>query len=291
MRRSGVGKAAVRRAPVGAKGGWERLFQSSTAAPAASSSRPKPGPASEKKTEATKSKKTQKRPLEQLYLDLGQRTFGRTVECPVCGLAYCEGEPSDEAAHRAHHRKFAAAGVHVRGALAEARVVRDGVGDGDARIVAIHATDGPDAHRKLAEAKALMDTELGETPPFSTDLSWRAYLWIEGKGGRVGGWCVAEPIETAYCAVPPAENVPRSDEGAFRHDGVPVEAMVGVSHIWVDGSRRRAGVGKALLDAVRSHFATGWTVPRERLAFSQPTSLGRRLAASYSQTEAFLVYE
>ena len=55
--------------------------------------RPKPPPAESKK-----------RPLEQLYLDYGQRSFGRTLECRECGFAYCEGEPSDEAAHKAFHR-------------------------------------------------------------------------------------------------------------------------------------------------------------------------------------------
>ena len=53
---------------------------------------------------------------------------------------------------------------------------------------------------------------------------------------------------------------------------------------------RRRGVAKALLDAARRHFATGFEVPLGQLAFSQPTQLGRRLAASYSGREDFLVY-
>ena len=78
-----------------------------------------------------------------------------------CGFAYCEGEPSDEAAHRAHHRK-ALQGMHVRGALAERRIVCER--DGGGRIIALHATDGTDALRKVREAKGLLDAELGSTP-------------------------------------------------------------------------------------------------------------------------------
>ena len=41
----------------------------------------------------------------QLYLDFGQRSFGRQITCPECGLMYTEGEPNDEAGHRAHHER------------------------------------------------------------------------------------------------------------------------------------------------------------------------------------------
>ena len=67
--------------------------------------------------------------------------------------------------------------------------------------------------------------------------------------------------------------------------------MCGISHIWVDARDRRQGVARALLDAVREHFAMGFDVPLDQLAFSQPTSLGRRLAVAYTGAEAFLVYE
>ena len=39
--------------------------------------------------------------LTQTYLDLGQRSFARVIECAECGLAYTHGEESDEAAHLA----------------------------------------------------------------------------------------------------------------------------------------------------------------------------------------------
>ncbi len=43
--------------------------------------------------------------LRQVYLDLGQSTFGHT-KCPVCGLLYTVGEPSDERTHKQFHKKF-----------------------------------------------------------------------------------------------------------------------------------------------------------------------------------------
>ena len=55
-------------------------------------------------------------PLAQTYIDLGQKSFARIVECPVCGLAYTHGEEADEALHKRHHRR-AVQGVHIRGVL------------------------------------------------------------------------------------------------------------------------------------------------------------------------------
>ena len=160
LKRTGASSsAAARRPPASAtaqsnKGNsWERLFGASK----------KPSPsccaAAVPKPKSTE-KASKKRPLEQTYLDLGQRSFGRTVECRVCGFAYCEGEPSDEAAHRAHHKR-ATQGVLVRGVLAEKRILLERL-DG-ARVV-VHADDGAEAHRKAGGA--LLDLELGETPPY-----------------------------------------------------------------------------------------------------------------------------
>jgi len=43
-----------------------------------------------------------KRPTKQLFLDLGQKSFGHVV-CAVCGLLYARGEPRDEKTHDAFH--------------------------------------------------------------------------------------------------------------------------------------------------------------------------------------------
>lgn len=42
---------------------------------------------------------------EQLYLDFGQKSFGRQTKCAICGMLFTEGEPRDEEMHRRHHLK------------------------------------------------------------------------------------------------------------------------------------------------------------------------------------------
>ena len=129
--------------------------------------------------------------LEQMYLDFNQRSFGRTVECAQCGLRYCEGEPTDEAMHRKHHRRVMA-GVLVRGGAAE-RVV-DRLANGRP-IVAIHSTDPTERLRKLSEIKRVVDAELGAATQ-ELPAAFRAFLCLEANG-RMIGCAIAEPVSWA----------------------------------------------------------------------------------------------
>eukprot|EP00316_Scyphosphaera_apsteinii_P002736 CAMPEP_0119319340 /NCGR_PEP_ID=MMETSP1333-20130426/49144_1 /TAXON_ID=418940 /ORGANISM="Scyphosphaera apsteinii, Strain RCC1455" /LENGTH=110 /DNA_ID=CAMNT_0007325725 /DNA_START=8 /DNA_END=340 /DNA_ORIENTATION=+ len=100
------------------------------------------------------------------------------------------------------------------------------------------------------------------------------------------GCVVAHPLSVAYRALPSADG-----GGVIRHDGNKQRAVCGVSHVWVTADHRRRGVGLALLDAIRRNMATGFEVPRNELAFCQPTARGRALAAAYVGKDAFLVYD
>lgn len=58
-------------------------------------------------------------------------------------------------------------------------------------------------------------------------------------------------------------------------------AIVGVSRIWTCGSARRRGIGMDLLDCVISNFIYGLDIPKEQIAFTQPTESGLRLAECF----------
>ena len=236
-----------------------------------------------------------------MYLDLGQRNFGRTIECRECGFIYAEGEASDEAAHRKHHKRHVQ-GLHVRGPLAALHVLSE-LKEGDT-VVKLSDMDGAEAVRKLAEIKAMVDAELGHTPELPAE-GVRAFLVLEQHSKRLRGCAFTEPCAEAYRVVPPPaaedareagdsglDGAPRSSasSGSLSHDGSPRPALCGVTLIWVAARDRRRGLATALLDAARTHYAAAFEVPVERLAFSQPTELGRRLAASYTGREDFLVY-
>ncbi len=232
---------------------------------------------------------------QQLYLDFGQRSFGRTHECAECGLLYTKGEPTDEEAHRRHHRR-ALQGVRVRGVAAN-RVACE-LADGS-RVVCIRSTDGAEALRKLGEAKELVDSELGSTPGLPAD--YRAFLYLDAATQQMVGCAISEPLNAAFRAVPPAEAPPVGDAagsseaapddeasrrhaegGVLRHDGVSTPAMCGISHIWTDARRRRSGVATALLDAVRWGAHADPRPPPSRAA-ARPPSLPSRPTALFQE--------
>ena len=242
-------------------------------------------------------------PLAQTYIDLGQKSFARIVECPVCGLAYTHGEEADEALHKRHHRR-AVQGVHIRGVLAQ-HIIGSERAD-STRLIALSEGDGAEARRKVIEAAALLDPELG-----AKDVSpaFRAVLCLEATG-RVRAFVITEPLRRAYRVVPRETPIERDAaetgqgerqattaeasidvSSVLAHDGVPQEVMCGVSHVWVEPQYRRRGLARMLLDAARQRFAVGFELPLDQIAFSGPTASGRRLAAAYAGTERFLVYD
>ena len=242
-------------------------------------------------------------PLAQTYIDLGQKSFARIVECPVCGLAYTHGEEADEALHKRHHR-HAVQGVHIRGVLAQHIIGSERTDC--TRLIALSEGDGAEARRKVIEAAALLDPELG-----AKDVSpaFRAVLCLEATG-RVRAFVITEPLRRAYRVVPRETPIERDAaetgqgerqatmaeasidvSSVLAHDGVPQEVMCGVSHVWVEPQYRRRGLARMLLDAARQRFAVGFELPLDQIAFSGPTANGRRLAAAYTGTERFLVYD
>ena len=61
----------------------------------------------------------------------------------------------------------------------------------------------------------------------------------------------------------------------------PDIALLGISRIWTSKSHRRKGIASALLDCARGNFFYGVEVPKEIVAFSQPTESGGYLAEGW----------
>ncbi|KAI5303816.1 N-acetyltransferase O1 (Establishment of cohesion protein 1) [Ascosphaera pollenicola] len=69
-------------------------------------------------------------------------------------------------------------------------------------------------------------------------------------------------------------------------------AIVGISRIWTSASSRRKGIAMDLLDCVRSNYIYGMEIPKEQIAFSQPTESGCRLiGAFYGDDTDWHVYQ
>ncbi|PIO71268.1 hypothetical protein TELCIR_06835 [Teladorsagia circumcincta] len=65
----------------------------------------------------------------------------------------------------------------------------------------------------------------------------------------------------------------------------PDDPIVGVNRLWTHPAARRKGIASETLDVVRKFYFTGVYVPRTRVAFSDPTDIGRRFAERYLRNE------
>eukprot|EP00951_Prasinocladus_malaysianus_P050584 scaffold681920_cov50-Prasinocladus_malaysianus.AAC.1 len=61
-----------------------------------------------------------------------------------------------------------------------------------------------------------------------------------------------------------------------------VPSVCGIKTIWVAPGSRRQGIASMLVDAARCNCIAGYVVPRNEVAFLDPTDSGRLLAAAYT---------
>lgn len=125
---------------------------------------------------------------------------------------------------------------------------------------------------------------------------FKSFLYL--KGDKCVGFCLAEKIGRAARVVDPvvdeekqeiATPLPRSSSISVSLDADV--ALLGISRIWTSNAHRKQGIATNLLETARSNFFYGMEVPRELIAFSQPTESGSQLARSwYDKTFGWHVY-
>ncbi|KAL1918756.1 uncharacterized protein VTP21DRAFT_2778 [Calcarisporiella thermophila] len=236
---------------------------------------------------------------EQLFLDFNQKSMA-PVTCLECGLSYNPGTGEDDILHARHHKAVMGQmdypvykGENVVKRLADGRVV----------LVSSHSNFHE--RKKAREILAVVNAQLNSVELGEDQLAGaKIYLYISQK--QVHGCVVAESITKANRIVatkaPGSENMEVSQVGELRQeDDVEDDsatfcspeaepAVCGISRIWVARPYRRKGIATMLLDIVRSTFVYGWQLVPSQIAFSQPTSDGRRFAVKYTGVHDFLVY-
>ena len=231
---------------------------------------------------------------KQTYLDFGQKSLA-AGPCPTCGMVYQAGQPEDDAMHAVFHRKFES-GIQFRG-WKEERVAQQQL-SGGGRVVLIERGDSAAHLRKLSEVCEMMDGELGmyhaggaeEVLQNDSGRDDKAFLLVVDS--KVIAACVVQRISTCYAAVEEAGRSPSAvSSDVVVTSKTPQRATCGVKSMWVLKAERRKGRMGALLDCVRESYSFGSTVPKDRLAFTQPTADGRRFMERYRGSKDFRVYD
>lgn len=108
---------------------------------------------------------------------------------------------------------------------------------------------------------------------------------------RCVGLCLAEKISKAF---PVAASYPQRAHGmkasVITSSSITVSkvaelALIGISRIWVSKAFRQNGIARALLRCVQDHFFYGVQIPKNLMAFSQPTESGAHLAEKWFEAE------
>ncbi|XP_033098141.1 N-acetyltransferase ESCO2-like [Anneissia japonica] len=227
-----------------------------------------------------------KRGLEQMTLDAGQKQFG-ALKCQTCGMVYTAGHPEDEADHAQFHKKFLS---FIKFPGWKNEHILEEFDDG--RIIQITEKDPKYCKKKVEEVRELVDHELGfpdggaACKPSSTTL---LFISLENK---VAGCLIAEEIKEGYRVIPDntqqdhvmsagennIEQIADEKQKAWCCSNVSEPVVCGVSRIWATGQMRRRNIASRMVDCLRMNYIFGTTLGKEDIAFSDPTPDGKVFA-------------
>jgi len=258
----------------------------------------------------------------QMFLDLGQKSFGASRHCSACGMLYVVGDLEDEKRHLAFCTKAKAGptlpttkGLPVLATFNDEHDVIVEVKPGKQKRPQ-HLQDSINAVLELVQ------TELGSEAHFVGDEEETSLLYLRDK--RVLAALVVHAVHpsklVALSASVTSTDVriittrPSNDPGvdkareteseagandAEAAQGEPIAAppprppttTLGVKLMWTGAGSRRAGLAGRLVDVARKSFEFGRVVRREHVCFSQPTSEGLAFGLSYCRSLSIWAYK
>ncbi|KAI9682753.1 MAG: N-acetyltransferase O1 (Establishment of cohesion protein 1) [Trizodia sp. TS-e1964] len=133
---------------------------------------------------------------------------------------------------------------------------------------------------------------LPATKSKKVDIGPRFRVFLCIKGQKCVGLCLAERISRAYKVLESdaerdttAGNTIASLGSSIAISEKPDPAILGISRIWTTKLHRGQGVAAKLLDCARENFIYGMVIPKGKVAFSQPSESGGKLAQSWFKDE------
>lgn len=149
------------------------------------------------------------------------------------------------------------------------------------------ATDSPAHVAKLREVHRVMSRELGTLGMRGAEEAARdpTLSFLAVTEGRVVGCVIVEPVHCAF-----RWHAGDDTDALVREEDATDAVELGVDQVWVHAAFRRRGIAHTLLEVARTHALVGRVVPRERVAFSQPTRDGRALARAFVGGWVVLVF-
>ncbi|KAJ5299389.1 hypothetical protein N7476_010946 [Penicillium atrosanguineum] len=242
--------------------------------------------------------KAQKPAMRQMQIDLGNEV---RKTCTTCGMEYIPSNSEDAALHKKFH-EMNSTGVDLGKAFMRAnasRWVYEATRFDEGYVVIVDRKASPSAKNQAKRVLEVVNKELS-SPEIEDELLWgqteppkdkkedgedkvdRYRVFLHMKDSRCVGLCLTERI---WESRPVAQEEPNGNNSSVSVRDEVHPAIVGVSRIWTSGASRRKGIALDLLDCVVSNYIYGMEIPKDQIAFSQPTESGKRLAHKFFEEE------
>lgn len=255
-------------------------------------------------------KPPQQSALRQMQIDLGNEV---RKTCSGCGMEFIPSNSEDAALHKKFH-EMNTTGIDLGKAFVKAnasRWVYEATRFDEGYVVIVDRKATPTAKSQARKVLEVVRKELS-SPEIDDETLWsqteppshlqrngsyekvdRYKVFLHMKDSRCVGLCLTEriwesrPVEKSSVEVNGSDQ-PNGSSITVGQDARP--AVVGISRIWTSESSRRKGIAMDLLDCVVSNFIYGMEIPKDHIAFSQPTESGKRLAQSFFGSGEWHVY-
>lgn len=228
--------------------------------------------------------------LKQMFIDVGQKSFGKSVTCKDCHMHYIKGDYEDEKRHNSFCSNYLNLSCLPN---TKGHKVLHNYDNNDV-IIKFNLT--VKQHLNILEfISNQVNQDLGTSMDFLDVYNPKItiYLYLYGKTRNAVGFLATEHINKQNrILLSSGSDLARInvcvDESV--DNSVTNESCMGVRIIWVNKLFRRQGVAKNLVDQARLNFSFGRTICCSDIAFSQPTSDGLSFALKYTKNDKIWGY-
>ncbi|KAK7204529.1 ESCO1/2 acetyl-transferase-domain-containing protein [Myxozyma melibiosi] len=236
-----------------------------------------------------------KKQKTQVYLSLSSKPHHKT--CSACGMSYDTLSPDDRATHHKFHAR-ALSGVDISLPLPSSTCVAKVVlkNNVHATIHKLGSRDLPRSTRTALDAALrICNAELSAPDEGIADFFSRSqpavYVCItpstsslssssSSSSATITGLALVERISSGLFMSCSSGRILSSSSSSS--SSPPPTPVLGISRIYTAHSSRGLGIARALLDAICASAIYGLVLPRDKVAFSQPSDSGCRLAAAWA---------
>mmetsp|Transcript_30017 Transcript_30017/g.42852 ORF Transcript_30017/g.42852 Transcript_30017/m.42852 type:complete len:322 (-) Transcript_30017:20-985(-) len=257
--------------------------------------------------------------LTQMFIDYGQKSFGKSISCPICGMIFVINDDQDIKSHGAFCKSTQEGNIlnitkgfqiidNFPSNVSEDKKLEDSILLGQSYSTQYIFV--------MKDVLILLEKELGLSSDFITidDLTQSLVtVLLYMRGTKLIGCIIVEDVlfyRLYHLKFSIDENNESSENNNVKKDknfdqcdkksfllqvqcqdlSIGDNVALGIRALWVSQEYRRQGIAQCLVDAARKHVRFGRVVAKEMVAISDPTMDGFYFLTNYTGSNLILSY-